>query len=429
MIINASSHRIPLADGSVHAVVTSPPYFGLRKYDGAQDVQWPAGTYAPMTGCPPCVDVPAMACPFGNEPTIEAYVWHSLLILRECRRVLRDDGVLWWNVGDSYNAYNGNRGESRSISKNNEQAYPAIESGAGLTAETVGNGNLLGIPHRVMLAAQADGWTVRNDCVWAKVAPMPESVKGWRFDADGNLTRGSWRHTRAHEFVFQMTKGMGYYSDGESVKERGDKAIGSNATFGNKSAEGRMVKSLTGNMALNVDYFANGSRNPRSVLTPPPSAYSGAHFAVFPPELIRPMILSSVPRRCCPKCGAGWAAVVRNEGLIQQHWAPQTQEKALRAKGRHGETSVLNTGVTQSVSVQGSRPTCDCNEASHVPGIVLDPFCGSGTTGEVARESLVRFIGLDISLPYLRDQASWRAERKVSAAKVEEMPLFAMGAA
>ena len=93
MIINASAHNIPLADKSVHAVVTSPPYFGLRKYEGAQDVDWPEGVYAPMTGCLPCIEVPAMRCPLGNEPTIEAFIWHLLLVMRELKRVLRDGGV------------------------------------------------------------------------------------------------------------------------------------------------------------------------------------------------------------------------------------------------------------------------------------------------------------------------------------------------
>lgn len=429
MIINASSNQIPLADGSVHAVVTSPPYFGLRKYEGAQDVSWPAGSYAPMTGCPPCVDVPAMACPFGNEPTIEAYVFHSLLILRECRRVLRDDGVLWWNIGDSYAAdRSGTAMPAQTVAggvsgKGNAPAFRGMpeQGGAHRNARGIGvkHGDLMGIPHRVMLAAQADGWTVRNDCVWAKVAPMPESVKGWRFDADGNLTRGSWRHTRAHEFVFQMTKGMGYYSDGESVKERANRgAAGSTFTNGKTGVNG------AGRVGQG-DRIEDGARNPRSVLTPPPSAYNGAHFAVFPPELIRPLILSSVPRRCCSKCGAGWAAVIKTPDFSEQ---PKRSDA--RKMDRSDRTSAGQKWQewrdANPDKIQGSRPTCDCNEPSHVPGIVLDPFCGSGTTGEVARESLVRFIGLDISLPYLRDQASWRAERKVSAAKVEEMPLFAM---
>jgi len=367
-----------------------------------------------MTGCPPCVDVPAMACPFGNEPTIEAYVWHSLLILRECRRVLRDDGVLWWNVGDSYSS-----GTRTQRAETGKHSPVGSEAGRSPVLSAIDDGNLLGIPHRVMLAAQADGWTVRNDCVWAKVAPMPESVRGWRYGTEGNFTAGSWRHTRAHEYVFQMVKGMGYYCDGEAVKERANRgAAGSTFTNGKTGVNG------AGRVGQG-ERAEDGARNPRSVLTPPPSAYSGAHFAVFPPELIRPLTLASVPRRCCPTCGTAWAPVVEAMGKVQAHWAPGTQEKAIAGKGRHGESSVINTGMVQSVSTIGSRPVCGCPEAAPVPGIVLDPFCGSGTTGEVARESLVRFIGLDISLPYLRDQASWRAERQVSAAKVEEMPLFA----
>lgn len=409
MIINASSHQIPLADGSVHAVVTSPPYFGLRKYDGAQDVEWPAGAYAPMTSCSPCIEVAAMACPFGNEPTIEAYIWHSLLILRECRRVLRDDGVLWWNVGDSYAGagYSNHAGTNQAtVDCGGKQSH---SYGTGTA-----RGNLLGIPHRVMLAAQADGWLIRNDCVWAKVSPMPESVKGWRFDAESRFTSGSWRHTRAHEYVFQMVKGMGYYCDGEVVKERAVAGMNGSTFTGGKTGQREQIGQ--------GDRSDSNLRNPRSVLAPPPSSYSGSHFAVFPPELIRPLILASVPRRCCPTCGTAWAPVVRTHDFSAQ---PQRKTAKMERSDRTSSGQAWQDWRNSNPdTIEAYRPVCDCGESSHVPGIVIDPFCGSGTTGEVARECLVRFIGLDISLPYLRDQAAWRAERKVSAAKVEEMPLF-----
>lgn len=428
MIINASSHQIPLADGSVHAIVTSPPYFGLRKYEGAQDVAWPAGTYAPMTGCPPCIEVPAMACPFGNEPTIEAYIWHSLLILRECRRVLREDGVLWWNVGDSYSKDGKWGGASSSKNYTSEGGNYARDR----EVHGVEQGNLLGIPHRVMLAAQADGWLIRNDCVWAKVSPMPESVKGWRMGAEGRFTAGSWRHTRAHEYVFQMVKGMGYYCDGEVVRE----GLAASTQSRHAQSTPMTISGQFKGSPIDKRFKEEGkrvdgsslppSRNPRSVLSPPPSAYSGSHFAVFPPELIRPLILASVPRRCCPACGTAWAPVVKTPDFsAQPKRGTAKMERSDRTSSGQAWQDWRNNNPD---TIEAYRAVCDCGESSHVPGIVLDPFCGSGTTGEVARECLVRFIGLDISFLYLRDQASWRAERKVSAAKVEAMPLFATGA-
>src|SRR3990172_8173631 len=155
-LTNSRSHQLPFVDGAFHCIITSPPYFGLRKYKGEQEIVWPGGIYAPCTGAPPCIELPGprsfdklISCNhdwtveivervngggkrppqtkwlngtqydepkqtavchrcgawrggYGSEPTPEMYVWHTLLILRELRRVLRDDGVLWWNIGDSY---------------------------------------------------------------------------------------------------------------------------------------------------------------------------------------------------------------------------------------------------------------------------------------------------------------------------------------
>ena len=142
-IVNASAHQIPLPDAMFHAVVTSPPYFSLRRYEGAQDVDWPAMEYSPMPGLP-ALAIPAMSAPLGLEPTPEAFIGHLVLCFREVWRVLRSDGVCWCVLGDDYDA-----------------------------------GQLQMTPHRVALALQADGWTVRGDVVWSKVAPMPESVSGW----------------------------------------------------------------------------------------------------------------------------------------------------------------------------------------------------------------------------------------------------------
>jgi DNA modification methylase len=496
MLIQASAHQIPLPDGSVHAVVTSPPFFGLRRYVGERDLAWPAGAYSPCTGAPLCVEVPAISCPFGNEPTIELYVWHSLLILRELRRVLRDDGVLWWDLGDSYSQEDKWGGESGA--KNRDSGIGGYSRDRRLHG--VPQGNLLGIPHRVMLAAQADGWTVRNDCVWAKVTPMPESMSGWRwercrvkvagkringgkkgefghgaqqngqFDSraqyadcpgcdkcqmnDGlRLRRGGWRHTRAHEFVLQMVKSSGYWSDGEIVREplkdssiqRMTQKTFDTQTGGQKdSKEGnrscrKALENLRGRLVKQQDWAARQEgwskqypgigRNPRSVLQPAPSPYSGAHFAVYPPELIRPLILSSVPRRCCPRCDRGWAAILEGGFTAHTGKTSSAYEKGstanrlalLRqaARERGGE-------YQNSARVVGYRPTCSCDAkaAAGVPGIVLDPFCGSGTTGEVARECGVRFVGLDISFEYLDEHAMWRAERRHSLDLINGLPLF-----
>jgi len=283
-------------------------------------------------------------------------------------------------------------------------------------------GTLLGIPQQVMLAAMADGWVVRNDCIWSKASPMPESIKGvrWqqaqcacipvRHDAlvderpalGGNhrngsnvgartwrhtpapactqcggtgwrqglmLRRGSWRHTRSHEVVLMLTKGMGYWADGEAVQERAT----SHERFHGAYATGKREQARNGREdPSNV----TATRNPRSVLTPQAAQCNLEHYATFPSGLIAPLIQASVPPQCCAACGAGYAPV-----------------------SDHTDTS---------------RPTCACpRTCPPVPGMVLDPFCGTGTTVAVARALGRQGIGLDLSFGYLQQEArtrlGWRA--------------------
>lgn len=478
-LVNASALEIPLRDKSVHSIVTSPPYFGLRNYSGKQMVDWPAGNYSPCTGAPACIEVPAMRCGFGSEQTVEAYIFHALLVLRECKRVLRDDGVVWWNLGDSF------------LSEGGQRKYGSSDNGTG-RAESPGiriapikQGNLIGIPARFMLAAQADGWIVRNDCVWHKKSPMPESVSGARWvkhkikvsggnrgrerqrvgamperpqqDHNGKafaasseyincpgcdvcalndgfiLKRGSWRHTRAHEFVFQLTKKMSYWSDGDAVKERHSAAsihdIASRKKLNNKGDHDGTWIDLS---RSRLDYFDPAGSNPRSVLSPAPSNYRGAHFATFPPELIRNLIKSSTPKKRCAECGAGYVPVVKLSG--GRDW----RNDRMKEKGIVGEINNLGGNKrgqsaaplndTQESSIIGYRPTCSCNAGAPIPGVCLDPFVGSGTTLQVCRELGVNGIGLDISFTYLHEQATKRAEKRIPQVIVDrfvdELPLF-----
>ena len=423
MIIQGSAHQIPLADKSVHCAVTSPPYFGLRRYAGAQDIDWPGGVYAPMIGCPPCVEVPAMRASLGNESTIEAFVWHLLLVMRELKRVLRDDGVCWINLGDCYatNIHTGSYGKNAD--------WFGLNSIQGERAKDIPSGNLLLIPHRFALAAQADGWTLRNDCVWHKKSPMPESVGGWRFSGD-SLRRGSWRHTRAHEMVFQFVKGMGYYSDGEAVKEPqaassiervnyGWNGRTDDGSYGSRTGSSFSAMAESGEMMRTIP--ADGKRNPRSVFSPAPSPLKDEHYAAFPVDLVRPFVMASTPRKCCSECGRGYAPVVEGQKF------DRSQDRPYGAMNGHNPSGKVPTSNTRGVPdpqsrVTGYRATCDC-DAPAIPGTVLDPFCGSGTVGIVAREWGVKFIGLDISAEYNK-LAEWRTEGKATP-KFDEMPLFA----
>lgn len=288
--------------GSVQTCVTSPPYFGLRDYgDGGQE--WPAVDYATLGGT---VRVPAMRCPLGLEPTPDAFVGHLVLVFREVRRVLADDGTAWLNLGDSFN----NRTKVRSSSHHpalngytddNWQERAArggvrMSSGGGVKEK-----DLLGIPWMVAFALRADGWYLRMDNIWAKPACMPESVTD--------------RPTRAHEYLFLLAKSKTYFYDADAIRgEIRDWSTGGPGTgiadtserygAGNGGNDGlsklaQQYKDARGDDGR--DLTATGERhtfvhpkgpNKRSVWTVPLQPFPGAHFATFPPKLIEPCILA-----------------------------------------------------------------------------------------------------------------------------------------
>jgi DNA modification methylase len=208
-----------LPEGSINCCVTSPPYWGLRDY-GLEPLEWPACSYSPMPGMPP-IEVPAMSCCLGLEPSVDAFVAHMVLIFREVHRVLRDDGTLWMNFGDSYAGSWGAQGRSgKAYGKHN---YSKLVSKRTLSARSIVNQpkkaqpvaafrsagikpkDMYGIPWRVAFALQADGWWLRQDIVWSKPNPMPESTRD--------------RCTKSHEYVFLLAKSRQYYYDFEAMQE------------------------------------------------------------------------------------------------------------------------------------------------------------------------------------------------------------------
>lgn len=214
---------------SVHCCVTSPPYWGLRAYgtdpqvwggvagcehefgdairapwanavsgpgsSGKNDAHWKQYGKTSGNSCQKCG---AWRGEYGSEPTIEMYVEHTVEIFREVRRVLRDDGVLWLNLGDSYNQYNGNRGPAAGLNVSHNGSMPALPQGNGLTCGNLKAGDLCNIPNRVALALQADGWYWRQTVIWSKPAPMPESVNGWRWERCRLKVNGSARGRNKH---------------------------------------------------------------------------------------------------------------------------------------------------------------------------------------------------------------------------------------
>ena len=244
-----------LPDGSVNCCVTSPPYFGLRDYGHHGQI--------------------------GLEPTPEAYVAQMVAVFREVKRVLRDDGTLWLNLGDSYNAA-GREGHGTRIGYK-QGTNRASDTGADNCRPSVADlkpKDLIGIPWRVAFALQDDGWWLRQDIIWHKPNPMPESVTD--------------RCTKAHEYVFLLSKSERYYFDAEAMKEPSvtNDPRRPYTSKGAKDLDGRS-EWKSGQARDKGDFSL---RNKRSVWTVATKPYKGAHFATFPPALIEPCILAGCPR-------------------------------------------------------------------------------------------------------------------------------------
>lgn len=239
-----------LPDQSVNCIVTSPPYFGLRDYGHEGQL--------------------------GLEPTPDDFVAALVAVFAEARRVLRDDGTVWLNLGDSYG---GPKGDSHGSKRTKGHDF-GNENVASRNNGTVAK-QLIGIPWRVAFALQSDGWYLRQDIIWHKMNPMPESVKD--------------RCTKAHEYIFLLSKEPRYYYNAEAIEERGSAIPCGNLmpTKGGRAAAAGDEKHRT---SANLHLIgAAETRNRRSVWTVASQPYSGAHFATFPPDLIKPCIKAGCP--------------------------------------------------------------------------------------------------------------------------------------
>ena len=467
LLVNGTAVSVPLRDKSVHMAAMSPPYYGLRDY-GLLQTEWPTVEFIPMAGLP-AVSVPAWTGCLGLEPDPLMFVAHIVLVMREARRVLRDDGTLWLNFGDSYAA---NRGYQVADSKHKDVG----NNGGSAVPDGLKQKDLMGIPWRVAFALQADGWWLRSDVIWAKDNPMPESVNGWRWErhrlkveareayfengdgatkytdcpgcskCDANdgyvLRRGSWRPTTSHEHIFMLAKSEDYYSDKQAVEEplaessikRVSQPNFSNQTGGEKDfANGvnpnRSARKTLENFASSVRFggdkadgygqstYSGNERDPdlsagsnkRTVWNINPKPYLGAHFATWPPDLVETMIKAGTSERgVCPSCGAPWVRVVHKG---KPHPRPDNPNPGLPYTAESGMTQgtgATTLHMTRTTKTVNWRPSCDCPEHDPIPAVVLDMFVGSGTTLQVARQLGRLGIGLDLSFDYLRDEARQR---------------------
>lgn len=416
-----------IPDGSVQACVTSPPYWGLRDYGTAtweggdpscDHLGKPMATRANVnrnTGgrdvknaeirefyrseCGKCgamrVDEQV-----GLEETPEAYTERIVEVFREVRRVLRDDGTLWLNLGDSYAGSGKGRRADGSHQEGGKQGTSRGTIEGSLAKTPSGDGlkpkDLVGIPWRVAFALQDDGWYLRSDIIWAKPNPMPESVTD--------------RPTKSHEYLFLLTKSPRYYYDADAVREAatettferlGRNGVGASVDPSRRDAEPDMAKAPH-----------PAGRNRRSVWTVASTPFAGAHFAVFPTALIEPCVLAgSSEGGQCAECGTPLERVVeRGEPLIDQQvacggdangeyhgeavkdYAPSMAQDASATKAR------ILAGMVERRTVGWESP-CDC-DAGAVPQTVLDPFCGSGTTGVVSLRRGRDFVGLELNPEY-----------------------------
>jgi hypothetical protein len=402
LLIRGDARRLPLASGIVQCCATSPPFWSLRDY-GVPPSDWAAVRYRPMAGLPE-TSVPAMRCCLGLEPTPEAFVGHIVAVFREVRRVLRDDGVAFVNFGDSYcstaPATMGDplrcEGILAGVRQRTAEARRKYrpDTPSGLKPK-----DLVGIPWRVAFALQADGWWLRSDIIsdiiWEKPNPMPESVTD--------------RVTKAHEYVFVLTKSERYFYDGEAIKEDAVYA-GADA---NRVHAGEMeqahdpVRFRTRPMGRTCGY--PDRRNRRSVWKVATKPTPDAHFATWPPALVEPMILAGTSEKgCCPACGAPWRRVVQHREVLLR---PNSNSRRGHCPSA-GRTSTPQRGAVSCESkTLGWQPSCSCPADGPIPCLVLDPFVGSGTTLEVAELLGRSAIGVDLNPTYLSEIATKRAER------------------
>lgn len=331
-----------LPDARFHCCVTSPPYWGLRDY--------------------------GVEGQLGLEKTPEEYVAKMVAVFREVRRVLRDDGTLWLNIGDTYCSDDkwggGSSGKHAYGPERHRRNRPGM---CGCKPK-----DLVGIPWLLAFALRADGWWLRSEIIWHKRAPMPESVTD--------------RPTKAHEQVFLLTKSQRYFYDvdatrtpQESLGQRHEGASG--YRDGHPSKGGIKQRSL----------HPLGA-NLRSVWPLSPESFKGAHFATMPTELARRCLLAGTSERgCCAACGAPIGRQVKRTAMVIDR-SERTHEKGrTRSSG-----TMLSPPTSETI---GWQATCECG-ANAVPCRVLDPFSGAGTTGVVARRLSLHYTGIELNADY-----------------------------
>ncbi len=431
---------------SVHCCVTSPPYWGLRDYGTGT---WDGGDATCDHALPPLGDggtggsgnlgfrhgrqythqkqgatsqrkgranVEAQrndtfrrdTCgkcgarrvdqQLGLEPTPDEYVANMVNVFRQVRRVLRADGTLWLNIGDSYAGGGGfapdapinqRRAEEGSGMDGNFRFSARVQDRQptgkpkGIKTPGLKPKDLVGIPWRLAFALQADGWYLRSDIIWSKPNPMPESVTD--------------RPTKAHEYLFLLTKAPRYYFDSDAIREP-------------HSPDGRAVTQVVGgNGSLqhrDGERWPGSGRNKRSVWEIATEPYPDAHFATFPQALVEPCVKAGCPEWVCGTCGKP------RERIVER--TPTGADRVGGDANWHKENGDRAGGFYGGVS--NTLGWSDCGHNNYQPGAVLDPFLGSGTTAQVARRLGRKCVGIELNPEYA----------ELAARRLQQLSLFAV---
>jgi len=369
---------------SVHMGVTSPPYWGLRNYQaGSQEI--------------------------GSEPTFEQHVEVIVDVMARVHRVLRNDGVFWFNYGDAYA-----RSETAGVKKegsSKERLNIEQRKSLGIPGDCK-DGDLIGMPWQIAFALRDWGWYLRTDVIWHKPNAMPESVTN--------------RPTRSHEYMFLLSKSKRYFYDIEATKEpyaestlkeaRTDYTGQETKDYANANAQlpsaskRRILESVRkGGGRQKRDVWAD----PTAVWSIPVQPYRGGHFATFPERLVEPCILAGTSGGgCCGACGVGYRRLVEKEPIPDDVKAKFEEARARTAAdtGRTDGHTNYRPNFKRGTKTIGWQPACDCvydgpnSEVAPIvdaePCVVLDPFCGSGRAGMVARRLGRSFIGIELNVDY-----------------------------
>jgi len=363
-----------LAPQSVQCIVTSPPYFGLRDYGtgtwegGGEDCDHAVRTPSTVAkqrassgldgsketvghqregfraACPRCGAV-RLDRQMGMESTPDEFAAALVALFAALRPALHPTGSVWIVLGDSYGK----------------------------------KGQLQGIPWLVAFALQADGWILRSDVIWEKKNCMPESVQN--------------RPTRSHEHIFLLSKKPTYYYDAAAIAEQGIKGdAGAGSRNYRPGTDGNQRK-----YAGQSEIFDRVTRNKRDVWTQATSPTNIAHFATFPPDLIRPCIRAGTSEYgACAACGAPWRRVVEREGATANEAAIRHMESQGVGRQKGNLYQPHGAGFYATSMTTGWQPSCQCGTTERRPCVVLDPFVGSGTTCQVAYEEGRDFLGFDL---------------------------------